>query len=610
MNCQRGARLAPRWLTTSLVACALVLATGCNGSTDDGLTSGDSPADSTDPLGSPTLLQVAPTSGTTEGGTLVTLTGTGFLQEVTGETSVSFDGVPATEVTVIDDETVTAITPAGVNDQLATIELTNSRGQGVLTASYRYLATASIVSDLNADGIPDLVVAAAYEGSNGSFSGSVYVFFGAEEMGMQQRPAGEASVKLVGAAANDRFGTSIATGDINSDGITDLLVGAPRTDVPASDAGSVSVFLGPLSAATVLTAAEADIVLTGEGSVPGDLYGSTGDRFGQSIALGDVDSDEVLDLVVGAPGTDLEPDSVAELEDAGRAYVFLGGAAFNSRSAQEADVILSGTVDSGAFGSAVCSVDLDGDSYAEVAVSAEVESPLLYLGGYVHVFGGEGLVDASADLSDFRFKAEHGGDEFGTALACGDIDGDGLEDLVVSAPYTNTLGSATGRVYVFRGGPTVVGGDAILADVIYTGQASNSDFGADLAVADIDGDGLDDVLVGSPRASFGAQRNGRVFAFYGAPEPTDELSHFCDVIYTGEAIDGERFGSAVEVLDCDGDGIADMMSSAVGHADSAGRVYVFRGAEQLWDTDAVDGDMTLTGESQGGNFGSSISRGR
>jgi hypothetical protein len=607
---QRGARLAPRWLTSSLAACALLLAAGCNGSTDDGLTPGDVPADSGDPLGSPTLLAVAPTSGTTSGGTLVTLTGTGFLQDVTGATTVTFDGVPATDVTVIDDATVTVVTPEGVNDQLATIELENSRGLGVLASSFRYLATASIVSDLNDDGIPDVVVSAAYDGTNGPFSGSVYVFFGTPEMDAHQLSAGEASVKLVGAAASDRFGAAIATGDINADGVTDLVVGAPRSDSPASDAGSVSIFLGPLGAESLLSAVEADILLTGEGTVAGDLYGSTGDRFGQSLTLGDVDSDDILDLLVGAPGTDIAPGTSAEIEDAGRAYVFFGGPGFSSRGAASAEVILSGTVDSGAFGSAVCLVDLDVDSHADVAIAAEVESPLLYLGGYVHVFRGAGLTDRSADAADLRFRAEHGGDEFGTALACGDINGDGGDDLVVGAPYTDTLGSATGRVYVFLGGPAVVGGDAILADVVYTGQASNSDFGADLAVADLDGDGFDDVLVGSPRSSFGAQRNGRVFAFYGAEQPTDELSHFCDVIYTGEAIDGERFGSAVEVLDCDGDGLADLMSAAVGHADAAGSVYVFRGAEVLWDTDAVDDDMTLTGESQGGNFGFSISHGK
>ena len=574
------------------------------------MTAGDVPADSTDPLGSPSLLAVAPATGAPAGGTLVTLTGTGFLEGVNGATTVTFDGTPATDVVVIDDTTVTAVTPEGVNDQLATIELSNSRGQGVLASSFRYLATADIVSDLNDDGIPDLVVSAAYDGTNGPFSGSVYVFFGSTQMSASQRPAGEASVKLVGGAASDRFGAAIATGDVNGDGVTDLLVGAPRSDAPVSDAGSVCVFLGPLSEASLLMASEADIVLTGEGSVPGDLYGSTGDRFGQALELGDVDGDGTLDILVGAPGTDLEPGTSAELEDAGRAYVFLGGGSLTSRGASAADVVLSGSVDSGAFGSAVCLVDLDADSYADVAVAAEVESPLLYLGGHVHVFRGAGLSDSSADASDLRYRAEDGGDEFGTALACGDINGDGAADLVVGAPYTDTLGSATGRVYVFLGGPAVAGGDAMLADVVYTGQASNSDFGAELALADIDGDGLDDVLVGSPRASFGAQRNGRVFAFFGALQPTDELSHFCDVIYTGEEIDGERFGSAVEVLDCDGDGLADLMSSAVGHADSAGRVYVFRGAEDLWDTDAADGDMNLTGESQGGNFGFSISRGK
>lgn len=609
MNTQRGSKGSLRRLALPVVACALTLVVGCGGGT--GAPTGGDGGGGTVTLDPPTLSAITPDTGATQGGTLVTITGTNFLTSVTGATTVTFDGVEATEVTVVDDTTLTAITPEGAaNDTHAVIKIVNSRGTATLLPTFHYLSTASIVSDLNDDGIPDVVVSAAYDATNGTLSGSVYVFFGEQEMSAPSVHASVAGTKLVGAAINDRFGSSIATGDVNGDGVTDLLVSSPRADLPVSDAGSVSIFLGPLGESSFIVADEADIVLTGEGTVPGDLYGSTGDNFGQALTLGDANGDGVLDVLVGAPGTDLFVDTPAELEDAGRAYLFLGGATLTSRSALDADVVISGEIDEEQLATALCLADLDGDGKADVAIAGEVDSPILYIGGFIHIFRGEGLVSASTSAADFRLVAEDGGDEFGSALACGFINGDGVEDLVVGAPFTDTLGSATGRTYVFFGSTDFGDRDASLADVIYSGQPSNTGFGVQLAVADLNGDEFDDVLVGAPRTSFGAQKNGRVFGFFGAEHPMDELSHFSDVIYTGEEIDGERFGSAIEVLDCDGDGIADLMSSAVGHDQAAGRVYVFHGAEALVDVAAVNDDLTLTGESEGGNFGFSISRGK
>lgn len=604
MSTQRGSNRSLRRAVLTVAIGALTLTVGCGGGTG-GLNTGGN-----QPLAAPTLGLLSPDSGTPQGGTAFSLTGTGFKDQVTGATTVTFDGIPATNVVVVNDNLLTAVTPAGIpNNTRARLEVTNSRGVGHRPNAFHFVSTGNILSDLNGDEIPDVVVSAAYDHTGGPFSGSVYVFFGSEQMDPDVSAA-SADVKLYGSAENDRFGSVVATGDINADGQDDLVVSAPRHDGAASDAGAVLVFLGPLTSGSVIDASSADIVLLGEGTVPGDLYGSTGDHFGDALSLGDASGDGVLDILVGAPGVDLLPGTSGEVEDAGRAYLFLGGSALASRGAGAADVTLSGELDEEMFGSAVCLVDLDADGLSDAAVAGEVDSHVLFIGGFVHLFRGATLADKSTSEADLRFEAENGGDRFGTSISCGLINGDGVEDLVVGAPYSDALGSATGRAYVFMGSPSVTGLNASLADVVYSGQPSNSGFGSGVAAADVNSDGFDDVIVGAPKTSFGAQKNGRVFVFLGAEQPMDELSHFSDVIYTGAAIDGERFGSAIEVLDCDGDGIADLMSSAVGHSQSAGRVHVFRGADVLFDTGADQDDVTLTGESEGGNFGFSISRGK
>jgi hypothetical protein len=231
----------------------------------------------------------------------------------------------------------------------------------------------------------------------------------------------------------------------------------------------------------------------------------------------------------------------------------------------------------------------------------------------VYVFlAGDGLVGGLAADADLEFSGEEPGDEFGTNLTCGDMDDDGKLDLMVSAPGSQALGSETGRAYVFLGADVPAGRNASLADAIYSGQQGNGDFGRDLTSADFNGDGFADLAVGAPRNSQGAIKNGRTYVFFGAETLEDRLSLSADVIYTGEEMDYSRFGSSLEVIDLDADGMADVISAALGNTGGgvgAGRVYVFEGTQLPADEDAYGDDLTLTGEAAESKFGSSISPG-
>ncbi len=601
---RRSARVLP-----VVATCALTLLVGCGGVSDGsgGSGGGGGAVESN----APTISGIAPTSGPPGGGTTVTITGEGFLNGVTGATLVTFGGVAATDVVVVDDATVQATTPAGANDLTVGVRVENSRGAATLSSAFTYLSTASIVSDLNSDGVPDLVIAAGKDDTAAVDAGAVYVFFGVEgEEPMTDATTSQADVVILGVEERDYLGTAVVTGDLNADGHTDLVVGAPRADSVAVDAGLVAIFLGPLDANLSLSALDADVLLTGEGTVPGVSYDDRGDKFGQSLALGDRDGDGLLDLLVGAPGADLLVDQPGEVQDGGRAYLFLGGGQLTSQGAADAHEVVEGLRDKDQLGTDVCLVDLDADGLADIAASYDVMLSGPNHQARVAVFTAP-VTEATADQASITLTGATNGDRFGFALVCGDLNGDGVEDLFVGAPYaTTSTGQSVGRAYAFLGHEGFTSRAAGDADAVYSGQLASTGFATELASADVNGDGYGDLLVGAPFSTAVATWDGQVFAFYGAEQPLDQLANQASVVLDGASQSGERFGSAVEVLDSDADGVADIMSGAAGHASLAGRVHVFNGSEGLTDLGAESDDLTLTGELENGTFGSSISRGR
>jgi hypothetical protein len=593
---------------------AALFAAGCGGgSGSDPTASGpEDPGDGPEPLAPPAIAMIDPAIGPPAGGTELTILGSGFLEGVEGAVSVTLGGKPALEVTVVDDGTLTCVTPAADPELVVDVRVENSRGAGVLPEAFTYLSVPSINTDLNDDGIPDLVISAPTDGSGGDYSGSVYVFYGLPAPDhLPDMTAGQANVKIMGVFPNDQLGSAVASGDVNGDGKDDLVVGASYADADgAENSGAVYVFLGPLPDSATLSANQADIFITNQA-------GGTNDRFGGSLAVGDVDGDLVLDVLVGATGVDRLDESDDVVADAGMAFLFFGGAELADTDAAAADVVVAGNEPGDKLGSSCLLADLSGDGLADLVVGAYLANPVVppkkYDAGAVYVFfGGEGLAGGLAADADLEFSGEEPEDEFGTTLACGDMNADGKVDLMVSAPGSQALGSETGRAYVFLGASEPAGMNATLADAIYSGQQGNGDFGRDLTAADMNGDGFADLAIGAPRNSQGAIKNGRSYVFLGAETLEDGLSHSADVIYTGEEQDYCRFGSALEVIDMNGDGLADVISAALGSNGGgvgSGRVHVFDGVQDLHDEDAYGDDLTLTGEAAESKFGSSISPG-
>ena len=581
-------------LAMSALLTLAVSAASCGGSSSSGVAANTTVA----------ITTVSPEVGSTYGGTLVTITGEGFTLGQTPSV-VRFGGVLASSINVIDDNTLTAVSPEGVPGSEVFVTVSNSGGLG--SGQYRYLVPAPITSDLNDDGIADAIMSAPFEDFGGENAGAVYVFFGTDEAGgVSDSDADDADLKFFGLEDSARFGFSMANGDLNGDGADDLLISAALDDTNGQNNGAVYVFFGPLTPGE-RNADQADLVLTGE-------TGHSGDQFGTALTLGDVDDDGRTDLVVSAALEDAD----GTITDAGAVYIWLDGATLESGAAETADMKITGADAGDRLATMIVLADVSGDGRDDLVLSAALHDPALPIpartdAGGVFVFLGGNIVSTDISQADIVITGEENNDQFGRGLAAGDLTGDGIKDLMVGAPLNDRLGFNVGRVYLFVGGEGLASMYSADADAVISGQPSNDNFGEVVSCGDTNADGFDDVVIGAPRASNGAIRNGRSYVFYGSPVMSDSVATLADMIQTGEPASHEGFGQCAKVVDWNRDGMADVLVSAPGNdagGPSAGRVYVFEGAQFGESVDAIESDTMLTGEAPGNLLGTAISNGQ
>ena len=401
--------------------------------------------------------------------------------------------------------------------------------------------------DVNGDGFDDLIVGSPDEDNmNGRFpddSGSARVFSGND---------GSLLYTFDGGVRGLFLGASVSgAGDVNEDGFADVIVGGP------SEGGfpEVRVFSGS------------------DGSVIHNLSGSA--TLGWSVSrIGDVNGDLIPDLVAGDPLDNVIQDENGQIFP-GSAQVFSGSDG-SILYDLDGDVSTSSTF----FGTSVNGVgDVNGDGINDFIVG----SPGAHTAQVFSGNDGSVLYNLLGDVT---------ANYFGTSVSgLGDVNGDGIDDFIVGAPHdSGTLfflpgfGDVDGTVQVFSGSD-----GSVLYDL--NGNDSSNNFGTSVSgLGDVNGDGIDDFIVGAPdeTSDFGQPNNviGTALVFSGNDG---------SVLYklNGDSV-GDNFGFSVSGAgDVNGDGIDDFIVGAFsGGANGGGYARVF--VSQILGDANQDGDVNFS----------------
>lgn len=334
--------------------------------------------------------------------------------------------------------------------------------------------------DLDGDGIGELWVASTAESIDGPGSIGLYLFRG---------PVGptdytEADLTLHG-GEDHRAGVQLATGDLDGDGWTELLVGHGE----GGAVGGGGLWVVPGAGFDTPDLDEAGWRIEGA-----EQYDEL-----EASAVGDVDGDGVADLLLGGDGVSL---------DTGRAWLLLGPVS-EGATVGDASLEIAGVSREDDTGRAVWILDdLDGDGLSELAVSAPSQPAGTGYGRLsVHPGVGRGVVDTASTWLVVEDDTTSG--YLGASAASGDFDGDGRADLAVGSPEARFDTGPGGRVSVFRA-PSGGRLDASAADGRIEGQ-DRAGVGSGMLAADLDGDGLDDLALGTADAEV----YGMIYIFHG-----------------------------------------------------------------------------------------------
>lgn len=360
----------------------------------------------------------------------------------------------------------------------------------------------------------------------------------------------DADAVLRGPTPGDQAGAAVAlVGDMDGDGVGELAVGGPRSDLRAADAGAVWLWTAPLSGEAVLS----DAGLAVGGPTAGSLAAA------ELAAIGDVNGDGYADLLVGAPQGD------SGGIDSGGAYLLLGPPTGLAVLSDAAARFIGGYAYDEAGTGLSAGGDLTGDGVTDLLIGAVGYGD----GGYQQQ--GSLCVVSSADSGEVNLRGAAATltgtsryDRLGAAAAVvADFNGDGVDDLAVGAPTWNA-NEGTGRVYLVPGPLSGRTGIDEAAAAWWDGEALGHTAGAALAAGDLDGDGAADLAVGAPGFDVDGAAQGAVYLLLAPGADGGGLLADAAGKVLGAAA-GDELGAALDAAgDSNGDGRIEVWAGAPG----------------------------------------------
>jgi hypothetical protein len=426
--------------------------------------------------------------------------------------------------------------------------------------------------DFNDDGFADVLVGAPLADGPGDArenAGEAYILFGSPEPEGTIDLAQGAPLTVSGENPGDNLGFTVAAGDVNGDGRDDAIVGARFASSAGGQAGGKAyAIFGREDLAGSFDVAEGDQDVT--------IVGKDGSYLSIALAAGDVNGDDIDDILLGASGA-AGPNN--DRPTSGGVMVVLGSTSLEGTDLRQVEPFFSlyGASAGDNIPNHLAAGDMDGDGRAELIVGAPlVDGELKEDAGAVYIASvpeGGGEVDLAGNDGFSRITGGSRKDMMGFQVAAGDVNGDGVSDAIMGARDVDGVGDAVnnaGEVHVLFGGEAIPSSRDLAeeaTDVLISGGDPTDSIGFAVADGDVNGDGVTDILIGAPVADGCDNARpdaGEGYAVFGRSDWPQgiTLKGTGDLTFLGSE-DGDELGFSVRAADFNGDGVADVMLGAL-----------------------------------------------